>query len=244
MLEELNKLVKLQEKEDVIIEKEDMLFILPEENEEMNAKMEEMQKELSEKLSKIDLQNQEKKKRQEILEKGEKKLKNITGKQSAIRNREEYDSLLREIDNIKRFNKELENEIAEIDKELEIKQEELDLIKKESEDKIKEYSAKIDENKKVMEKLQMELDELYSDRDEYAENIRKSVLLKFERILETSPDGKAIAFTENYRCFGCNMNLPPQLYNDVLKSKRVNLCPGCQRILIPVQEENKSSSED
>jgi len=32
-------------------------------------------------------------------------------------------------------------------------------------------------------------------------------------------------------CQACYMNIPPQLWNDVLRNERVNLCPSCQRIL-------------
>jgi uncharacterized protein len=27
------------------------------------------------------------------------------------------------------------------------------------------------------------------------------------------------------------MNIPPQLWNEIIRSEKVNLCPSCQRIL-------------
>jgi uncharacterized protein len=32
-------------------------------------------------------------------------------------------------------------------------------------------------------------------------------------------------------CQGCYMNIPPQLWNEIIRSEKVNLCPSCQRIL-------------
>ncbi|MGH7828550.1 MAG: C4-type zinc ribbon domain-containing protein [Candidatus Binatia bacterium] len=32
-------------------------------------------------------------------------------------------------------------------------------------------------------------------------------------------------------CQGCYMNIPPQLWNEILKNERLNLCPSCHRIL-------------
>jgi uncharacterized protein len=35
---------------------------------------------------------------------------------------------------------------------------------------------------------------------------------------------------------GCNMQLPPQLYNTLFKGDEMYFCPHCQRILILKQE--------
>jgi predicted nucleic acid-binding Zn-ribbon protein len=32
-------------------------------------------------------------------------------------------------------------------------------------------------------------------------------------------------------CQGCYMNIPPQLWNEIIRSEKINLCPSCQRIL-------------
>jgi uncharacterized protein len=32
-------------------------------------------------------------------------------------------------------------------------------------------------------------------------------------------------------CNGCNVNLPPQLYNELQRSDTLRYCPNCQRII-------------
>ncbi|HQB10154.1 MAG TPA: hypothetical protein PLW37_09810, partial [bacterium] len=111
MLDELKKLKDLQFIDSQVFDLEEELDSLPEQNELLNAKITEMEGKLKELRSAIAIQLEEKQKRDDILKKGEDKLKTITGKQSAIRNKDEYNALLREIDNIKRFNRDLSDEI-------------------------------------------------------------------------------------------------------------------------------------
>ncbi len=242
MLEELKKLQELQKIDSMVFKKEDELERLPLENDVLKGKASELNKRVNELHNSISIQEEEKRKRTEILNKGEDKLKGITGKQSAIRNKEEYNTLLREIDNIKRFNKELEEEITQINREIDMKMNELQLIEEESQAKTQEFSIKIDDNVRKMNELEGEIEKMYEQRDKIIENIKIVVLRKYERILASSPNGKAIALAEDYICKGCNMTLPPQLYNNVLKAEKIEMCPNCQCILVPPAEIKKSAS--
>lgn len=239
MLEELKKLKDLQLLDSEAFRLEEELESLPEKNEALQQKISEMQSRLSELRNAISIQVEEKQKREEILHKGEDKLKVITGKQSAIRNKEEYNALLREIDNIKRFNRDLGDEIAEIDKEIEFKNNELKLIEEETESKINEFGKMIRDNEKRMTELDTNLEKMIAKRDKLAENIRPAIYRKYQRILESSPNGKAIALAEDKVCMGCNMTLPPELFNMVLRATRIEVCPNCQCILVPSQKSEK-----
>jgi len=241
LLEELKKLKDLQLVDSEIFNLEEELDNLPEKNEKLLSQIGEMEGKLEELKNAIGIQMEEKQKRENILKKGEDKLKNITGKQqSAIRNKEEYNALLREIDNIKRFNRDISDEVAEIDKEVGFKTTELQLIESESLENIKEFKDIIANNEKRMANLEKNLEKKYKDREKIAEKIRPVVARKYQRIFESSLNGKAIALVEERVCLGCNMTLPPELYNLVLRSKRIEVCPNCQCILVPSEKaENK-----
>lgn len=235
MLEELKKLKKLQKCDEQIFQKETTLDALPEENERLEQQIRELGNKLTDLRGGVSLHEDERRKREDILSRGEEKLKGITGKQSAIRNKEEYNALLREIDNIKRFNKEISEEVSEIDREIEIKKQELGLIEQENLKKIQEAKQKLAKNLEQMKSIESEVEKKYQERDKLAATIRPAILRKYERILESSSNGRVIAETENYLCHGCNMTLPPQLYNNVLKAERIETCPNCQCILIPTE---------
>ena len=48
--------------------------------------------------------------------------------------------------------------------------------------------------------------------------------------------GRALAVAREGYCMGCNMHLPPQLYNNLFKYDELLACPHCQRILILKQQ--------
>jgi len=241
VLEELQKLKKLQKCDAQIFQREDELDALPEENESLEKQIREMENKIAELRNGVSIQEEERKKREDILSRGEDKLKGITGKQSAIRNKDEYNALLREIDNIKRFNKEIEEEISEIGREVDLKSQELGLVEQENIKKIAESKHKLNDNLKRMKTIENDIEKMYDERDKLTGAIRPAILRKYERILESSKTGKAIAEVDNYICRGCNMTLPPQLYNNVLKSERMETCPNCQCILLP--SENRKNEK-
>ncbi|MBO4700048.1 hypothetical protein J5690_10685 [bacterium] len=243
LLEELKKLVNLQAVDSEIFKLEEELDTLPDSNDALEEQIVEKENKIKELKNAIDIQVDEKEKRDEIYKKGEEKLKTITGKQSAIRNKEEYNALLREIDNIKRFNRDLSDEIAEISKEIEAKTEELNITDEQFSREIEGFKKQIAINTKRMEELDKTIDKLYDEREKLAKNIRPAVYNKYQRIIETSPNGKAIAMAEHRVCLGCNMTLPPELYNMVLRAVRIEVCPNCQCILIPGENHSKPASD-
>lgn len=247
LLEELKKLVNLQAVDSEIFKLEEELDTLPDSNDALEEQIVEKENKIKELKNAIDIQVDEKNKRDEIYKKGEEKLKTITGKQSAIRNKEEYNALLREIDNIKRFNRDLSDEIAEISKEIEAKTEELNITEEQFTGEIEGFKKQIAANTKRMDELDKTIDKLYDEREKLAKNIRPAVYNKYQRIIGTSPNGKAIAMAEHRVCLGCNMTLPPELYNMVLRAVRIEVCPNCQCILIPSDnhsDNSKTKSDD
>ncbi len=240
LLEELKKLVNLQAVDSEIFKLEEELDTLPDSNDALEEQIVEKENKIKELKKAIDIQMDEKEKRDEIYKKGEEKLKTITGKQSAIRNKEEYNALLREIDNIKRFNRDLSDEINEISREIEAKTEELNITNEQFSREIEGFKKQIAVNSKRMEELDKTIDKLYDEREKLSKNIRPAVYNKYQRILDNSTNGRAIAIAEHRVCHGCNMTLPPELYNMVLRAVRIEVCPNCQCILIP--EDNHSDS--
>ena len=243
LLEELKKLVNLQTVDSEIFKLEEELDILPDSNDALEEQIVEKENKIKELKNAIDIQVDEKEKRDSIYKKNEDQLKTITGKQSAIRNKEEYNALLREIDNIKRFNRDLGDEIAEISREIEAKTEELNITKEQFTKEIEDFKKQIAANTKRMEELDKTIDKLYDEREKLAKNIRPVVYNKYQRILDNSTNGKAIAMAEHRVCLGCNMTLPPELYNMVLRAVRIEVCPNCQCILIPGDNSKTHSDE-
>jgi predicted nucleic acid-binding Zn-ribbon protein len=43
----------------------------------------------------------------------------------------------------------------------------------------------------------------------------------------------AVAIVESAVCRGCHVNLPPQMFNELLRFDRLFICPHCERLLYP-----------
>lgn len=55
-------------------------------------------------------------------------------------------------------------------------------------------------------------------------------------LLREQRRGIAVVEARAGSCLGCNMNLPPQLYNTLFREDELITCPHCQRILVLHQE--------
>jgi predicted nucleic acid-binding Zn-ribbon protein len=59
---------------------------------------------------------------------------------------------------------------------------------------------------------------------------------RYEKLRE-GRRGVAVAEARAGGCMGCNMQLPPQMYNNLYKGEELITCPHCQRILVLKQEQ-------
>jgi predicted nucleic acid-binding Zn-ribbon protein len=84
--------------------------------------------------------------------------------------------------------------------------------------------------------------EAYSIRKTIASQIAGELIARYELIFARR-GGSAVVEVAGGICQGCYMNIPPQLWNEIIKSEKVNLCPSCQRILYykPSAEQEKEA---
>ncbi|TGU74166.1 hypothetical protein E4633_01475 [Geomonas terrae] len=72
-------------------------------------------------------------------------------------------------------------------------------------------------------------------REETVKVLPASVMKRYSK-LRDQRRGVAVVEAKEGNCMGCNMHLPPQLYNTLFRADDVITCPHCQRILIMKQE--------
>jgi predicted nucleic acid-binding Zn-ribbon protein len=66
-------------------------------------------------------------------------------------------------------------------------------------------------------------------REQATGAVRPDVLKKYAAIRMRR--GLAVVAVHNGTCRGCNMNIPPQLYNQIQRGNAIEVCPNCQRII-------------
>lgn len=68
------------------------------------------------------------------------------------------------------------------------------------------------------------------ERRSLAQHVRADLLRTYS--LVASKRGSGVAECHGGICRGCNMSLPPQLFNQIITVDKVYQCPSCQRILL------------
>ncbi len=114
--------------------------------------------------------------------------------------------------------------IEEISGELAAKKSQCDELAENSAQRVVAKQAEID-------KIQSDIDADVERRESVTKGLPAGLVKKFA-ILREQRRGHALAIARDGYCMGCNMQLPPQLYNNLYKYEELLACPHCQRILI------------
>ena len=91
-------------------------------------------------------------------------------------------------------------------------------------------AVKISERRAGMGQLLEDVARERQVRDRMASALDVSLRQKYEQIFERR-GGTAVVEVRNGTCQGCYMNLPPQLFNELQRTRDVRMCPNCHRIL-------------
>ena len=87
------------------------------------------------------------------------------------------------------------------------------------------------EKQAEIDKVQQDVDVDSLRRDAITKELPANVLKRYQNLREQRR-GQAVAVAREGYCLGCNMHLPPQLYNSLFRADELISCPHCQRMLI------------
>lgn len=161
-------------------------------------------------------------------------LENITRSETnmkEIKTNKEFQAVGREITAARKQVTDIEEKLLQ--KISQIEELSVDLTAKKSRcDELAENSAqRVVAKQAEIDKLQADIDADIVRRENVAKGLPASLVKKFT-ILREQRRGHALAIARDGYCMGCNMHLPPQLYNNLYKYEELLTCPHCQRILI------------
>ena len=146
-----------------------------------------------------------------------------------IKTHKEYGALQKEIGEAKRNNSELEEQILIKMEDIERLLNEINKDEENFTTKKTEYEEKISEYELLIEDLKSRQEPKKTEKSKILEKINSDVLPIYEQVIKRN--GRALALVNNEICTGCNMNIPPQLYIQVLTQKKIYQCPNCKKIL-------------
>lgn len=168
------------------------------------------------------------------------KIEKSQEKLRSVKTNKEYQSSLKEIDDIKAINSKLEDEMLEFLEQIEAAERSLNENKQ-------LYSRIVDEledEKKSLvqasELSEKKLARLQSERDAVAADLGVGLMGIYKYQSMKQGDRIAIVDVKNEVCQGCHMNIPPQMYNELQRDISLKYCPSCERIIY-WQDENERS---
>ncbi|MBX6422839.1 zinc ribbon domain-containing protein [Thermosulfurimonas sp. F29] len=246
MREEIATLIKLQEIDLKIIEIERRKNELPEtlrQAEETLSRKRQQFEEISRRLEEIDLKR---KTEEEELEEEYQRLRKTQTRLMQIRGSREYQALLREIEEIKKANKQREENLLRLMEEQETLKKEEETLRREIEELEKKVADERAHYEAQCRRLEEEKTGYLREREALAEAVPQNLLNRYEFIRQRR-GGLAIVAVENGTCEGCHMHIPPQLFNELQRDDRYYECPLCRRLIYYKKiyfPEAEDSSED
>ncbi len=234
--EQIAKLIKLQQVETDKKKIKVTIENLPDKLAELDAVLDHAEEVINKKEAFLQDYKQKYRSSESDTEMNRSKIKKSEKKLASAKNNKEYQSSLKEINELKKNNSQIEDDMIEcLDRMDEIERE----IKSRKEDYNK-IAEKINIEKNVIKDQakndEQKLLELHSERDKIIESGQNDLIEKFFIIQKKQTNGVAIAQAKNSICYGCNMNIPPQMYNDLQRCNSLEFCPFCDRILYWEQE--------
>lgn len=236
MLEELQLLWKLQCLDIEIMSLEKRISEYPLKKEKANSKIIEIKGELDSKIEERERLLREKETKEKEIEQENQKIKNVEARLNYIKNHKDYLEVKKKIELAKKSNKLREDDVIK-------KMEEIETVEKiivDLKEKLKKEEEGISNILKTLENEEKELNDkrslLLEEREAATTKIHIDMLNKYDFIRKNSR-GIALAKVNNETCEGCFMNVPPQLYNMVIRGDKIYQCPFCQRFLIYIKED-------
>ncbi len=230
MQEEIMQLIQLQELDLKILEIENSMKEIPQELKKLKNQKEELLKKIEELETRIEEKQKQKNLFEEELKEEYNRLKSTQARLVQIRGTREYQFLLREIEEIKKANKQKEEEILQLMQEIDDMEKEKEEYKKNLSEIEKLLAEEEKKYQEFCDKLASQKAELLMKRETLSKKIPGKLLRRYEAI-KKKKGGRGIVPVINAVCEGCNMAIPPQLYNELQRDNRYYECPYCKRLI-------------
>lgn len=235
MLEDLKKLLKVQERDVEILKINEQKVFLPRMLDDFKKAVEEKNKELEAARSVLKEIQVAHKKLEIELESKETNRRKYEAQLMTVKTNQEYKAVEKEIFGMKADASKLEDEILEKMMGLDAQNTAIKKIEGELQDLKNKYAQKEQEVKQKIKELDEKLARLKEEREGLVKDIDPELFRRYNRIL-AHVKGEALVPIVERSCQGCHTLLPPQVFVDIRRGKELIFCENCARLLfIPEQ---------
>ncbi len=188
------------------------------------------EKEIFEKRKeRIHLLERERRQKEGDLDLEQERIRRTQSKLYDVKTNKEYQALLMEIETLNEINSQREIEILEIMDEIDELKREYGAMEKE----MREMDERIGQEKKRLEESLLKADSELASKKRKWTMIRKKVSPELMALYQTLKEKRrrAVVPARFGACQGCNVKIPPQMFNEVQRNEAIIVCPSCNRIL-------------
>ncbi|MBU1406145.1 MAG: hypothetical protein KKE83_03930 [Proteobacteria bacterium] len=158
------------------------------------------------------------------------RIKDRQAKLMNVQTNREYQSILKETEDGKKNNTQREETMVQLMEQIETLKTKIEEESKICEEDEKMLAEDIAAVEKKTSQFTAEKSKILKNRESKASAVTASLLKKYTSIRDKR-NGLAIVPVTGGVCRGCFMNIPPQLYNDLMKEDKLISCPTCHRIM-------------
>jgi predicted nucleic acid-binding Zn-ribbon protein len=203
---------------------------LPEKASELDQALQARKEKTEEERQGLEGLNKLHKEKESELKQGQEKLRKAKERLLEVKTNKEYQAMLTEVDTVEKSNGRIEEEILVLYDRIDEKK---GFVKGHEKD-LKQYQGSYETERKQIDAELSSIDgELEIQQKKYEALVPglKPELLRRYEMIKGRRNGVAVVSARNAVCSGCNINLPPQLYNELQRSEELICCPNCNRIL-------------
>jgi len=159
---------------------------------------------------------------------------------ASVKTNKEYQSILKEIDDVKAINAKLEDEMLVI---LDNMEREEDALRRKRKELAETAETITSEKTRLAQEADVARDQLaglQTESERTTPKIDAELLAIYQRVKSLQANGLGIAAVRNAVCQGCHLNIPPQMYNELQRGDRLKTCPNCERIIYWEDKDGRS----
>ncbi len=202
----------------------------PKEIEKLKKKLDLLSNAMEQDLSSIEELKKERRTVERELEEIEHKFQKSKSRLSDVKTNKEYQAVLKEIEELKNLIFEKEEAVIKCMEDIEIQEEECADNNGNLRESQKEYKNKQEEFSQRIRDFHNEVKSFDEKRIQLCQNVDKNLLERYNR-LRGNLRGRVVTQVINSICQGCNLGIPPQQYNELIKGGSIQSCPHCNRII-------------
>lgn len=228
--QQLDLLIALQENEREEARLNEELKGMPEKKAQMEASLEAFEQDIQTRQERVSAFKKDYRAYDNELELNQSRIKKREVQLHSVKTNKEYQSLLKEIDDIRASNSRLEDASLQC-------LDDMDSAEKELKEKTREYENRrkqIEQEKQELDKAALDLEErirqLKSESEAIIEKLDPDLVKKYRQTRDRG-GGVGLVQVENAVCKGCHLNIPPQMYNELQRGNELKMCPHCHRLI-------------